>query len=64
MAKFAKGTVVQQVVVTVRGVVDGDFRVDQETGNVQIPVTWTDTDGVAHSRYFDESEIEAAPAAQ
>ena len=63
MAKFAKGAVVRQIVVPITGVVAGDFRVDQETGSVQIPVTWTDADGVEHSRYFNESEIEAAQAA-
>lgn len=61
MAKFAKGAVVRQIVTPITGVVAGDFRVDQESGNVQIPVAWVDADGVEHSRYFNESEIEAAP---
>ena len=61
MAKFAKGAVVQQIVKPIVGVVAGDFRVDQETGNVQIPVEWTDDNGQAHSRYFSESEIELLP---
>lgn len=63
MAKFAKGAIVRQIVTPITGVVAGDFRVDQETGNVQIPVTWLDDSGVEHSRYFNESEIEAAPEA-
>lgn len=63
MAKFAKGAVVRQIVKPIEGVVSGDFRVDQESGNVQIPVAWIDSDGVEHSRYFNESEIEAAPEA-
>ena len=60
--KFPKGTLVEQIVKPIRGVVDGDFRVDQETGQVQIPVSWIDEDGVLHSRYFDQSEIEAVAA--
>jgi hypothetical protein len=60
MAKFAKGATVRQIVKPIEGVVDGDFRVDQESGDVQIPVSWTDAEGVEHSRYFSESEIEAA----
>lgn len=62
MSKFAKGAVVQQIVTPIVGVVAGDFRVDQETGKVQIPVEWTDADGTTHSRYFAESELEEKPA--
>ena len=61
MAKFAKGAVVQQIVKPIVGVVAGDFRVDQESGDVQIPVEWVDENGQTHSRYFNESEIEAKP---
>jgi hypothetical protein len=61
MAKFAKGAVVQQIVKPITGIVDGDFRVDQETGDVQIPVRWLDEAGVEHARYFKEDEIELAP---
>jgi len=62
MSKFAKGAIVQQIVKPIVGVVDGDFRVCQETGQVQIPVKWTDADGQEHSRYFDQSDLEAQPA--
>lgn len=58
MAKFAKGAAVRQIVTPITGVVAGDFRVDQETGGVQVPVEWTDADGQTHSRYFTEDEIE------
>jgi len=63
MAKFAKGAVVRQIVAPLTGVVSGDFRVDQETGEIQIPVAWTDADGSSHSRYFKEAEIELLPEA-
>ena len=58
MATFAKGTPVKQIVKAIEGEVAG-FSVDQETGDLQVLVTWSDEDG-EHSRYFKESEIEAS----
>ena len=58
MAKFAKGANVRQIVTPITGQVAGDFRVDQETGGLQIPVEWTDSTGQSHSRYFAEDELE------
>lgn len=55
MAKFAKGTQVKQVITPVEGEVTG-FTVDQETGDVQVLVAWTDEDG-EHARYFKESDL-------
>jgi hypothetical protein len=57
---FKKGDNVAQIVAPpVTGQVQG-FSVDQETGAVQILVGWTDGDGNAHARYFNDGEIEAA----
>lgn len=61
MTKIAKGAVVRQIVTPIVGVVSGDYRVDQETGDVQIPVEWEDADGTRHSRYFKAAEIEQVP---
>ena len=57
MAKFSKGLEVQQVVATIKGTVTG-YAVDQETGDLQVLVTWTDEEG-EHSRYFTEDQLEA-----
>jgi hypothetical protein len=57
MAKFSKGTQVKQVVTPIEGEVTG-FQVDQESGDLQVLVTWTDEHG-EHARYFKETEIEA-----
>ena len=56
MTTFAKGTQVKQIVKPIEGEVAG-FAVDQETGDVQVLVTWTDDDG-DHARYFKQDEIE------
>lgn len=61
MAKFVKGAFVRQVVPAVEGNVTG-YSVDQETGDVQVMVEWTDADGQPHSRYFKESELELGAA--
>lgn len=58
MAKFAKGTAVRQIVTPITGVVNGEFRVDQETGQLQIPVEWIDSDGNVNVRYFNENQLE------
>jgi hypothetical protein len=55
MAQFSKGTKVKQIIKPVEGEVTG-FTVDQETGDVQVLVAWTDDDG-DHARYFKESDL-------
>lgn len=60
MSKFAKGSKVQQVVTPIRGEVTG-YQVDAENGTVQVGVSWVDAEGVAHSRYFAESELQVMP---
>ena len=59
MAQFSKGTKVKQIVAPVEGEVTG-FTVDQESGDVQVLVEWTDSDGVQHGRYFKETDLETA----
>jgi hypothetical protein len=60
---FAKGASVVQVVNPIKGTVGG-FSVDQETGEVQVRVDWTDAEGTLHSRFFKQDEIAAQePAA-
>ena len=58
MSKFTKGQKVAQIVAPISGEVTG-FQVDQETGNLQVLVKWTDADGGEHARYFNETDIEA-----
>ncbi len=60
MANFKKGDAVIQVVQPITGVVDG-FQVDQESGALQVLVTYTDAAGEAHQRYFKADDL--APAA-
>lgn len=55
MAKFKKGDQVQQLITPIVGEVSG-FQVDQETGELQIAVSWKDDTG-EHTRYFREGEI-------
>ncbi len=57
MTTFAKGTQVKQIVKAIEGEVAG-FSIDQETGDRQVLVKWTDDDG-EHARYFNETDIEA-----
>lgn len=61
---IAKGTPVRQTPKTIEGIVEGDFRVDQQTGKVQIPVTWIDDDGAEHNRYFFEDDLEVVTASK
>jgi hypothetical protein len=61
MAKFAKGAAVRQIVTPIVGSVTGDFRVDQETGQLLVPVEWLDDKGEYHSRYFTEDQLELNP---
>lgn len=61
---FKKGDSVRQVVpAPIVGNVAA-FSVDQETGAVQVLVEYPHAeDGSVSSRYFDASELEAAPVA-
>ena len=59
MSSFAKGDSVVQVVTPISGTVQG-FQVDQETGALLVLVEWTDASGLAHSRYFNATDIAAA----
>lgn len=55
---YPKGTQVRQVVpAPIEGTVDR-FSVDQESGEVQYCVKWTDTAGIEQERFFKGSEIE------
>jgi hypothetical protein len=57
---IAKGTAVRQVMPQpVAGTIDS-FSVDQETGEVQYYVVWTDAEGNPQGRFFTESQIELA----
>ena len=62
MATFPKGSAVEQIVAPIKGVVEG-FSVDQETGALQVLVSWTDAaSGEVHSRYFTEDQLQAVSA--
>lgn len=53
---IAKGTAVRQVVAVIEGTVE-KYEVDQNTGELQYLVVWTDADGAEQSKYFREGEI-------
>lgn len=53
---IAKGTLVRQVVQVIEGTVER-FEVDQETGEIQYLVVWTDEAGIINCKYFKEGEI-------
>ena len=56
---FKKGDEVVQIhSAPIQGTVSG-FALDQETGDVQVLVQWTDGDGVVHQRHFSQSEVAA-----
>lgn len=55
---IAKGTAVRQVVTVIEGTVER-YEVDQNTGELQYLVVWTDADGNEQSKYFREGEITA-----
>lgn len=55
MTIFKKGDTVTQIVAPISGEVTG-FQVDQETGTLQVLVSWSDSDG-DHSRYFNQDDI-------
>lgn len=58
---FPKGTLVRQIMpAPIVGTVE-KYDVDQETGKVQVLVSWPDSngDGVPESRYFSVDQVEA-----
>lgn len=58
---FTKGQQVVQITTPpIVGKVAG-FSVDQETGEVQVLVAWTASDGTAHQRYFKQTELVGEP---
>lgn len=60
MAKFRKGDKVRQIMpAPVEGTIVG-FSVDQETGDVQVQLAWTDEHGNAQGTFLFEHELEAA----
>jgi uncharacterized protein YodC (DUF2158 family) len=56
--KFQRGEVVKLTAVVPQGPVQ-DFRMDQD-GNIQYLVEWTDENGVAQQRWFDEDKLTGA----
>ena len=56
--KFKKGDAVKLNVATPQGPVEA-LRMDED-GNVQYLMSWTDAEGQAHSRWFDEEQLAAA----
>lgn len=58
MANFKKGDVVKAVAVVPEGPVES-MRMDED-GNVQYLLSWTDADGNAQTRWFDEAQLVAA----
>lgn len=58
MAMFKKGDAVRQVVPVIQGTVDS-YQVDQETGELQLLVVWTDENGEPQGKYFKAEELEA-----
>lgn len=55
---IAKGTPVRQVVTPIEGTVEG-YEVDQETGQLQYNVAWTDADGNVQNTFFKDGDIVA-----
>lgn len=58
MANFKKGDTVKIVAVIPEGPVES-MRMDED-GNVQYMISWTDANGVIHTRWFDEAQLTAA----
>lgn len=56
--KFKKGDSVKLVAVVPEGPVEA-LRMDED-GNFSYLISWTDANGAAHSRWFDEAELTAA----
>jgi uncharacterized protein YodC (DUF2158 family) len=57
MTKFKKGEVVKLQMVVPEGPVLA-LRMDED-GNVQYLVGWTDAEGIAQQRWFDEDQLVA-----
>lgn len=58
MSTFKKGDVVKIATVIPEGPVE-KVKMDEE-GNVQYLISWTDVEGNAHTRWFDEAVLIAA----
>lgn len=58
MATFKKGDEVKVVAVIPQGPVES-MHMDED-GNVQYLISWTDSDEVTQSRWFDEDQLIAA----
>jgi hypothetical protein len=60
---FKKGAKVRQVIpAAIEGTVEG-FHADNETGDLQVLVVFTDATGELRTRYFEQHEVEAVEAA-
>lgn len=57
--KFPKDSQVSVRAVIPAGPVEA-FRMDENTGEVYYRISWTDVDGSSQTRWFPESELEAA----
>jgi len=55
---FKKGDAVKVVVAVPQGPVEA-LRMTED-GDVQYLISWTDVNGVVHSRWFDEAQLTAA----
>lgn len=57
--KFTKGEQVRVIAVIPTGPVEA-FRMDEDTGEIHYRISWVDAHGVSQTRWFPESELEAA----
>jgi uncharacterized protein YcfL len=57
--RFAKNESVRVVAVIPTGPVEA-FRMDENTGEIHYRISWVDAQGVNQTRWFAESELEAA----
>jgi hypothetical protein len=55
MATFKKGDTVKLVMAVPQGPIES-LRMDED-GVVQYLVSWTDSNGVTHNRWFDEDQL-------
>lgn len=63
MTNFVQGEAVTQILpAPIQGTVLG-FGFDPNTGNVNVLVGYTGTDGSDQQRYFQQDELEATPIA-
>jgi uncharacterized protein YodC (DUF2158 family) len=58
MATFKKGDTVKLKGIVPQGPVES-MRMDED-GNVQYLISWTDADGMAQTRWFDEDQLTTA----